>query len=100
MKKLNFKGMTSEAVAGVLVLLVALINAILQMFGVNTLPITDAEISGIVSSVFLIGTTAYNVYKNRNISVASQVSQQITDGIKTGEILVEDVEALIAKCKR
>ena len=49
MKKINLKGITAEAVTGVLVLLVALINAVLQMVGYNTLPIADDNISNIVS---------------------------------------------------
>ena len=99
MKKINLKGITAEAVTGVFVLLVALINAVLQMFGYNTLPIADDNISNIVSIVFLIVTTLYNTYKNRNISTASQVAQNITDSIKNGEILIEDVNALLEKCK-
>ena len=99
MKKINLKGITAEAVTGVFVLLVALINTILQMFGYNTLPIADDNISNIVSIVFLIVTTLYNTYKNRNISTASQVAQNITDSIKNGEILIEDVNALLEKCK-
>lgn len=99
MKKINLKGITAEAITGVLVLLVALINAILQMFGYNTLPIADDNISNIVSIVFLIATTLYNTYKNRNISTASQVAQNITDSIKNGEILIEDVNTLLEKCK-
>ena len=99
MNKMNLKGITAEAITGVLVLLVALINAILQMFGYNTLPIADDNISNIVSIVFLIVTTLYNTYKNRNISTASQVAQNITDSIKNGEILIEDVNTLLEKCK-
>ena len=97
MKKINLKGITAEAVTGVLVLLVALINAILQMFGYNTLPIADDNISSIVSIVFLIVTTLYNTYKNRNISTASQVAQNITDAIKSGELLIEEVDELLDK---
>ena len=99
MKNINLKGVTDEAVTGVLVLLVALINAVLQMFGINTLPIENGEVSEIVSTVFLIVTTLYNVYKNRNITIASQKAQQVTDAIKAGEILIEDVDALLDKVK-
>ena len=99
MKKINLKGVTAEAVTGVLVLLVALINAVLQMFGINTLPIENGEVSEIVSTVFLIVTTLYNVYKNRNISTASQKAQQITNALKSGELLVEDVDTLLNKIK-
>ena len=100
MKNINLKGVTAEAVTGVLVLLVALVNAALQMFGINTLPIENGEVSEIVSTVFLIATTLYNVYKNRNITAASQKAQQVTDAIKAGEILVEDVDTLLSKCKK
>lgn len=100
MKKINLKGINVETVTGVLVLLVALVNAVLQMFGVNALPIEDAEISEIVSTVFLIATTLYNVYKNRNITLASQKAQELTNALKSGEVLVEDVDALLDKVKR
>lgn len=99
MNKMNLKGITAEAVTGVLVLFVALINTILQIFGYNTLPIADENISSIVSIIFLIITTLYNTYKNRNISTASQVAQNITDAIKNGELLIEDVNTLLEKCK-
>ena len=99
MRKINLKGVTAEAVTGVLILLVALINAILQMFGINTLPIENGEVSEIVSTIFLIVTTLYNVYKNRNISTASQKAQEVTNALKSGELLVEDVDALLDKVK-
>ena len=99
MKNINLKGVNAETVTGVLILLVALVNAVLQMFGINTLPIENGEISQIVSTIFLIVTALWNTYKNRNISTASQTAQQITNAIKNGEILVEDVNELINKCK-
>ena len=97
MKNINLKGVNAETVTGVLILLVALINAVLQMFGINTLPIESDEVSNIVSTIFLIATAFWNTYKNRNISTASQTAQQITDAIKNGEILVEDVQELLDK---
>ena len=100
MNKINLKGVTSEAITNVFILVVALINAILQMFGVNTLPIENQEISAIVSGVFLMGTALWNTWKNRNVTEASQIAQQITDMIKDGELLVEDVQALISKVKK
>ena len=97
MKNINLKGVNAETVTGVLILLVALVNAILQMFGINTLPIENGEISEIVSTVFLIVTVLWNTWKNRNISTASQTAQQITNAIKNGEILLEDVQELLDK---
>ena len=100
MKNINLKGINAKTVTGVLILLVALVNAVLQMFGINTLPIENEEVTNIVSTVFLIVTAIWNTYKNRNISTASQTAQQITDAIKSGEILVEDVNELINKCQK
>jgi len=99
MKNINLKGITAEAVTGVFVLLIALVNAILQMFGINTLPIEDENISAIVSGIFIVGAALYNTWKNRNTSTASQTAQKVTDAIKSGELLVEDVEVLINKIK-
>ena len=100
MNKINLKGITSEAVTGVLILVIALINAVLQMLGINTLPIENEEISVIVSGVFVVGAALYNTWKNRNVTSASQVAQQVTDMIKSGELLAEDVQALISKVKK
>lgn len=97
MNKINLRGVTAEAVTGVLILVVALVNAVLQMFGFNTIPIADNDVSEVVSTVFLIVTTLYNVYKNRNITIASQKAQDITDAIKNGELLIEDVQKLLDK---
>ena len=97
--KINWKGITKENIIGVAVLLLALINAILQMLDIKTLPITNEQVSAVVSSVFLIATSLYNTYKNRNISSASQIAQQITDGIKEGELLEEEVKDIIEMLK-
>lgn len=99
MKKLNIKGLTPSSITTVVVLLIALINAVLQIFGINTIPITDDEVSEIVSIVFLIVTSLYSTYKNFNVTPASQVAQNITDAIKNGEIVAEDIEELLGKIK-
>ena len=100
MNKINLKGVTREAITNVLILGIALVNAILQMRGINTLPIENEEISAIVSGVFLVGTALWNTWKNRNITTASQEAQQVADAIKNGELLIEDVQALISKVKK
>lgn len=99
MKKINLKGITAEAVTNVALLALALVNAVLQMLGINTIPLVDADISAIISGVFVVITALYNTYKNRNISTASQIAQQVTDAIKNGEVLVDDIQSAIDKCK-
>ena len=99
MKKINLKGITPEAITRIVVLLIALINAVLQIFGINTIPITNDEASEIVSIVFLIIMTLYNTYKNFNVTPASQIAQNITDSIKNGELVAEDIEEISKKIK-
>lgn len=100
MNKINLKGITSEAITNVLILVVALINAILQMSGINTLPIENEELSVIVSGIFLVGMALWNTWKNRNVTTVAQEVQQIADAVKNGELLIEDVQALISKIKK
>lgn len=100
MKKINISGITSESIIGVLLLLVSLINAVLQMLNIDTLPIENNEISAIISGIFLIATSLWNTWKNRNLSTASQLAQSITDSLKNGEILETDIRNLINKIKR
>ena len=100
MNKINLKGINAETIAGILILLLALINATLQMFGINALPIENEEVTNIVSTVFLIATALWNTWKNRNITTASQIAQNITDSIKNGEVLADDIDELIKKIKK
>lgn len=100
MKKFNLKGVNVQSVTGVALLGAALINAVLQMFGYDTLPISNDDVSAIISSLFVVLTAAYTTYKNLNVSKASQTAQRITDLIKSGELLVEDVDEFIDKFKK
>ena len=100
MKNINLKGVNAETVTGVLILLVALINAVLQMFGINTLPIENEEVTNIVSTVFLIVTAIWNTWKNRNVTTISQEVQQIADAVRNGEILEDELKELVNKCKK
>ena len=95
MKKLNLKGLTPSSITTVVVLLIALINAVLQIFGINTIPVTNDEVSEIVSILFLIVTSLYSTYKNFNVTSASQTAQNITDAIKNGELVADDIEEIL-----
>lgn len=99
MNKVNLKGITAENTTGIFILLIALINAVLQIFGIKTLPIEDGEVSNIISTVFLIVTTLWNTWKNRNITKVSQEVQQIADAIKNGELLETEVRELMKKIR-
>lgn len=97
--KINLSGINASAVARIVILLLALVNAALQMLGFNTIPITNDEISSLVSILFVVGTGLYNAYKNLNVSKPSQIAQILTDCIKNGEIAVDQAEDMINKIK-
>lgn len=97
MRKINLKGVTSEAVTSMLILLAALVNTTLQMFNISVLPIADEDIANIISTIFLIVTTLWNTWKNRNFTSASQIAQNIANAIKNGELLEQDVKNLLVK---
>lgn len=99
MKNINLKGITAETIANVFILIIALVNAILQMCGMNIIPIQNETITELISAIFLVCTAFYTTYKNCNVSSASQITQQITDAMKEGTIAVEKVEELIAQIK-
>lgn len=100
MKKFNLKGIKKESVIGVTILLLALVNAILQMGGLNILPITNENLTTVISGTFLVCSAIYTTYKNLNVSTASQTAQGVTDAIKNGEVLAEDVKEIIESIKK
>lgn len=100
MNKINLKGVTAESITGVVILVIALTNAVLQIFGIKTLPIENDEVSNIISTVFLIGTALWNAWKNRNVTTIAQKVQIIADAVRDGELLEKDVEDLINKIKK
>lgn len=89
--------MTKKTVAGILVLLLALINAALQIFDLNIIPVQSEELANIISTFFLIAMTLRNTWKNCNITTISQKVQQIADAIRCGELPEEVIEELIDK---
>lgn len=95
MKKLNLKGITSEAVISIILQIIAVVNMALQMFGFDTLPISNENVTVIISLLFTIIITAWNTWKNRNLTKASQEAQQITDMIKNGEVMVDEIVEVI-----
>ena len=99
MKKLNWRGVTAEAVTGIILQILAVINAGLVMFGYDVLPIDNTVVTNIISLLFVIVTAIWNTWKNRNLTKPSQTAQQITDMIKNGEVLVDQVEYIIDQFK-
>ncbi|TFZ22267.1 hypothetical protein E4U07_04870 [Bifidobacterium dentium] len=83
--KTNLPGMTGErvkAVVTIVVTLYALLNAGLNLAGINTLPFTNDEVSTTLFAVIGVLGTIYGWWKNQNITSASLAGQQLVDALK------------------
>lgn len=81
----NLPGMTGErvkAVVTIVVTLYALLNAGLNLAGINTLPFTNDEVSTTLFAVIGVLGTIYGWWKNQNITSASLAGQQLVDALK------------------
>ncbi len=81
----NLPGMTGErvkAVVTIVVTLYALLNAGLNLAGINTLPCTNDEVSTTLFAVVGVIGTVYGWWKNQNITSASLAGQQLVDALK------------------
>lgn len=81
----NLPGMTGErvkAVVTIVVTLYALLNAGLNLAGINTLPFTNDEVSTTLFAVIGVLGTIYSWWKNQNITSASLAGQQLVDALK------------------
>lgn len=81
----NLPGMTGErvkAVVTIVVTLYALLNAGLNLAGINTLPFTNDEVSTTLFAVVGVIGTVYGWWKNQNITSASLAGQQLVDALK------------------
>lgn len=81
----NLPGMTGErvkAIVTIVVTLYALLNAGLNLAGINTLPFTNDEVSTTLFAVIGVLGTIYSWWKNQNITSASLAGQQLVDALK------------------
>lgn len=100
MNKIKIESITKKTATNIFILLIALINTLLQIWGVNIIPINNEELSNIISTLFLIIAVLRNTWKNCNITTISQKVQQIADAIRSGELSEEIIEELISKNDR
>ena len=81
----NLPGLTGErvkAIVTIVVTLYALLNAGLNLAGINTLPFTNDEVSTTLFAVIGVLGTIYGWWKNQNITSASLAGQQLVDALK------------------
>ena len=92
----NKKEVIISAVAQVL----ALVNLVLSAMGKSPLPISSETVSLIIGGAIALGISAWNYWKNHNITTASQKGQEIVDLIKQGKVELEQIEDVIDMLKK
>lgn len=99
MKKINLSYLSPQAITTFIISFIALANIIMQVFGYSPVNVDEQSVYNIISTIFVIGTTLMGMYKNFNVTDASSKAQEITDLLKSGELLVSDVDELIKSVK-
>lgn len=70
------------AIVRLMVLLYAVLNSVLLMFGINPLPFTEEEVSAGITAVLAVVASVLAWWKNNNITKAAQESQRQLDSKK------------------
>ena len=90
--KLNIRGVTKATWVRTIVLLVALINQGLTMFGVNPLPVNESEVYAIATLIVTIASAVWAGWKNNSFTAAAQEADSVLQSIREEERWSEDAE--------
>ncbi len=74
-----------QTIIRTVILLIALINAALQLFGVKTLPIDNDLVSEAVSVAFLLAGSLSAWWKNNSFSEKARLADEYMKKLKEGE---------------
>ena len=84
MNKFNFKGVSSGTVVRTLLLVLALVNQVLAVFGITAIPVTDEQLSTLINTVFTVITALMAWWKNNSFTEAAQKADEIKNALKVG----------------
>ena len=71
-----------SAIVRLIVLLYAVLNSVLLMFGINPLPFTEEEVSAGITAVLAVVASILVWWKNNNVTKEAQEAQRILDNLK------------------
>lgn len=72
----------TQTIVRTVLLVVALINQALVMFGKNTLPFTDDEITQFITLAFTLVTSGWAYWKNNNWTKEAKLAQEQLNNLK------------------
>lgn len=85
-KKINFSGVSPEVWARTIILLIALINQILAIFGKGQIEIAESDVYQLCSLVFTVISSLWAWWKNNSFSVSAQDGDAVMKSLESGEI--------------
>ena len=71
-----------ETIIRTVILAVALINQVLTLFGYSILPISDEQITEVISLIFTIGASAWAWWKNNSFTQAAIKADEVLNELK------------------
>lgn len=91
---INLKNVTAGTIARTLILILALINQLLSASGHAVLPIEDAQVETLVSTIWTVVAAVAAWWKNNSVTAAAQEADVIMKDLKAG-VSLEDNKGTI-----
>lgn len=77
--------MTKSTIIRTIILFISLLNVILRMFGVKTLPIDNELIGEVVSVVILVASTVCSWWYNNSFTEKARKADEYMKSLRSGE---------------
>lgn len=81
---------SKETIARTVVLLIALVNQVLTIFGINPIPYSDTQVYEAVSMVLTVVTSLIAWWKNNSFTQAAMEGDKVMKAIKEEDKNVEN----------
>lgn len=88
---------TSGTLARTIILALALINQVLSMCGIAVLPIEDAQVETIVTTLWTVIASVVAWWKNSSFTSAAIAGDKVKNAIKKGVISEDAVNEIVNK---
>ena len=91
--------MDTQTLIRTLVLVLALINQVLCNMGMSPIPVSEAELEMLLSTIFTIVASIWAWWKNNDVTSAAKAGSAVTKSIKAGNLSAEEVNELVSASK-
>lgn len=85
-KKINLEGVTPETWARTIIMILALVNQFLMIFGKEQIPFAEDSIYQFISMIATAVSTLWVWWKNNSFSVSAQDGDRVMKALESGEL--------------